>query len=412
MEGDWMPGDAERGSRDRAVDLPRLVGAVGRRIGWILIPTFLAFGLALVVVILVPPRYTGVAKILLENQESYYTRPDRAGPEPAPALDAEAVQSEAETILTPELARQAIARLSLAERPEFNQAVSTNPLAILLAMAGLGGAGAGASAETRVVDAFLARLTAFPVAKTRVLQIEFVSEDPELAARGANVVAQLFLAAQETAKRDSARAAAAWLAGQIDELRAKVADADAKVEKFPRGVRAAGRRQQHDRLRAAARRSHTQLATAKAAQSQTAARRAADARAAARATVATPRSSRSDELLRRYAEQRVTLKAQIAQEARTLLPGHPRMKELAAQLAGSTTRSRSLSTRRRAASRTTPVSPPPRSRASPTRSRRSPRSSPPAMSTRSRCARSNSMRIRRGTSSNPMSRNIARRPPA
>jgi succinoglycan biosynthesis transport protein ExoP len=38
--------------------------------------------------------------------------------------------------------------------------------------------------------------------------------------------------------------------------------------------------------------------------------------------------------LRRYAEQRVTLKAQIASESRTLLPGHPRMKELAAQLAG------------------------------------------------------------------------------
>ena len=41
-----------------------------------------------------------------------------------------------------------------------------------------------------------------------------------------------------------------------------------------------------------------------------------------------------DESLRRYAEQRVALKAQIAQESRTLLPGHPRMKELNAQLEG------------------------------------------------------------------------------
>ena len=41
-----------------------------------------------------------------------------------------------------------------------------------------------------------------------------------------------------------------------------------------------------------------------------------------------------DESLRRYVEQRVALKAQIAQESRTLLPQHPRMKELAGELAG------------------------------------------------------------------------------
>ena len=36
----------------------------------------------------------------------------------------------------------------------------------------------------------------------------------------------------------------------------------------------------------------------------------------------------NDESLRRYAESRVTLKAQIAELGRTMLPGHPRMKEL------------------------------------------------------------------------------------
>ena len=41
----------------------------------------------------------------------------------------------------------------------------------------------------------------------------------------------------------------------------------------------------------------------------------------------------NDESLRRYAETRVTLRAQIAELGRTMLPGHPRMKELQAQLA-------------------------------------------------------------------------------
>ena len=41
-----------------------------------------------------------------------------------------------------------------------------------------------------------------------------------------------------------------------------------------------------------------------------------------------------DDSLRRYVEQRVALKAQIAQKSRTLLPEHPRMKELNGELAG------------------------------------------------------------------------------
>ena len=41
-----------------------------------------------------------------------------------------------------------------------------------------------------------------------------------------------------------------------------------------------------------------------------------------------------DDSLRHYAESRVTLKSQIAEESRTLLPGHPRMRELSGQLAG------------------------------------------------------------------------------
>ncbi|MGA2793706.1 MAG: GumC family protein, partial [Roseiarcus sp.] len=334
MDGEWTEGDAASRGRDGAIDLPQLLHAIARRKWRIIVPTCAAFALALAVVILLPARYTGVAKVLLENQESYYTRPDKAGAEQAPTLDPEAVQSEAETITSPDLARKAIAKLDLVNRPEFNQAASTNPLSIALSILGLAGSASAQSGEARVVDAFLSRLTAFPVSKTRVLQIEFVSQDPELAARGANVVAQLFLEAQESAKKDEAKAASAWLAGKIDELRGKVAETDAKVENYraQSGLLAGGNNmtvpaQQLADLNA-------QMAAARSAQSA--------ALAKAQLLRAMLRDGRlsdvpelaKDESLRRYAEQRVALKAQIAQESRTLLPGHPRMKELAAQLAG------------------------------------------------------------------------------
>jgi uncharacterized protein involved in exopolysaccharide biosynthesis len=334
MDGEWTEGDAAGRARDSAIDLPQLLRAIARRKWGIIIPTCAAFALALAAVVVLPPRYTGVAKVLLENQESYYTRPDKAGAEQAPTLDAEAVQSEAETITSPDLARKAVAKLDLINRPEFNQAASTSPLSVVLSLLRLGGSPSARSGEDRIVDAFLSRLTAFPVAKTRVLQIEFVSEDPELAAHGANVVAQLFLEGQETAKQDEARAASAWLAAKIDELRGKVAEADAKAENYraQSGLLAGANNmtvpgQQLADLNA-------QMASARSTQSA--------ALAKAQLLRAMLRDGRlsdvpelaKDESLRRYAEQRVALKAQIAQESRTLLPGHPHMKELAAQLAG------------------------------------------------------------------------------
>jgi uncharacterized protein involved in exopolysaccharide biosynthesis len=205
---------------------------------------------------------------------------------------------------------------------------------LALAWSLLSGGGRASTVEDRVVEAFLARLDVFPVAKSRVLQIEFVSVDPALAARGANAVAELYLAEQEDAKKNEAKAASAWLSQKIEELRVKVADADAKVEAFRAnsGLLAAanGMTVPTQQLADIA----TQLATARAAQ--------ADAIAKAQALRTMMREGRLDEIpdaakdesLRHYVEQRVALKAQIALESRTLLPQHPTMKELNGELAG------------------------------------------------------------------------------
>ena len=89
-------------------------------------------GARIVAVTTTSPRYTGVAKVLLENQESYFTRPDKAvGNEPNADLDPEGVQSQAETVTTTELARKAVDQLQLAQRVEFNPPESTNPATIV-----------------------------------------------------------------------------------------------------------------------------------------------------------------------------------------------------------------------------------------------------------------------------------------
>ena len=329
--GDQDPG--ARASREDSIDLARLLQAVRARRSWIIVPTLAAFVAGLVFVTLVSPRYTAFTKVLLENEENYFTRPDKATLDLAAPYDPEAVQSEAEMIATADLARKAIAKLGLMENSEFNPAISRNPFSTLLSLLTDGPRRANA-VEDRVVESFLGRLTVFPILKSRVLQIEFSSADPALAARGANEVADLFLNEKEEAKQNQAKAAGAWLSGKIAQLRAKVAEADAKVEAFrsDSGLLAVANGMTAPSQQLAE--ITTQIASARAAQSAAAAKAQLLREMLRAGRLDAVPDFVKDESLRHYAETRVTLKSQIAEESGTLLPGHPRMRELTGQLAG------------------------------------------------------------------------------
>jgi uncharacterized protein involved in exopolysaccharide biosynthesis len=309
------------------VDAPRLMRELGRRKWSIILPTAAAAVLGYMVITVVPPRYTGIAKVLLENQESYLTRPDKALNDGAATLDDEAVQSAAEALSTPDLARKAIANLGVAGRAEFH------PSGIEYVVSALIGSSRPSAGDV-VVDSFLNHTTVFPVARSRVVQIEFSSQDPQLAARGANELAALFLDSREDAKKAEAKAAADWLGSRIEPLRAHVAEAEQALESFRSAsgllAGANGLTSPSQRLAELT----TQVATARAAQSA--------ARAKAESLRELIKSGRLDavadaaqnESLRRYAETRVTLKAQIAELSRTFGPEHPRMREAMGQLAG------------------------------------------------------------------------------
>lgn len=171
MSGDGLGEGGGSSAKVETIDFMRLSRALVRRKRWILGPTLVCFALALAFVVVVSPRYTGVAKVLLENQESYFTRPDKATADPGENFDDEGVQSQAETVATTELGRQAVAKLDLADRDEFNPKSPPSLLGFVLGLFG------GRPGPDRLVDAFLSRLTVFPVPKSRVLQIEFESAD-------------------------------------------------------------------------------------------------------------------------------------------------------------------------------------------------------------------------------------------
>ncbi|SIP92982.1 Uncharacterized protein involved in exopolysaccharide biosynthesis [Bosea sp. TND4EK4] len=315
------------------LDLSALWAAIKRHKLWILGPTLVALALSFVAVNIVTPRYTGEARILLESRSSFYTLPGQAG-DGAAQFDSEAVQSQVQVIMSRDLAREAIKRIGLVGNSEFDSgAGALSTLRKIAVLVGLGGHPADRSPEERVLEKYFDRLLVYPVGRSRIVSIEFTSRDPALAAKGANIIAETYLEFQEAAKADNARSASAWLSSTIEPLRKRVAEADAKVEAFrsANGLFAGPNNTSLDSQQLSD--LSSQLSQARSQQSEAQAKAGLIRDAIKQGRTFEIPDVANNELVRRLIEQRVTLRAQIAAESRSLLPGHPRIKELSAQLA-------------------------------------------------------------------------------
>jgi uncharacterized protein involved in exopolysaccharide biosynthesis/Mrp family chromosome partitioning ATPase len=308
--------------------------ALARKRSWIIVPTVLAAALSITAVNMITPRYKSEARILIDGRENIFLRPNGERAEDRNALDAEAVTSQVQLLLSRDLARDIIKKNKLAALPEFDPVLrGFSPLKSLLALIGIGRDPVSLTPEERVLDAYYERFAAYAVDKSRVIVIEFQSRDPDLAAQVANSIADGYLVLQQGARRDQAKSAGQWLSGEIESLRRKVADAESRVEDFRSGSslfvgtnNTTLSNQQMGEL-------NTQLNNARALKS--------DAESKARLIREMLQSGKpiesaevlNSELIRRLSEQRVTLRAQLAEQSSTLLDNHPRIKELKAQLA-------------------------------------------------------------------------------
>jgi len=316
------------------LDLRVIWQAIVARKRVILIPTLVVALLAIVIVNLITPLYKSESRVLIDGRENVFLRPTGERADERNTVDPEAVASQVQLLLSRDLARMVIKQNKLSERPEFDPVLSgVSPVKMLLGLFGIGRDPFRMTPEERVLDAYYDRLTAYAVDKSRVMVVEFQSRDPELAASVANSIVDNYLVLQQAARKQQAKAASQWLSGEIDGLRKKVAEAESRAEEFrSKSSLFVGTNnttlsnQQLGEL-------NTQLNNARAMKS--------DAESKARLIREMLKSGRpieasevlNSELIRRLSEQRVTLRAQLAEQSSTLLGGHPRIKELRAQIA-------------------------------------------------------------------------------
>ena len=177
---------------DAELDLPALGSALWRKKWKILGPTILVGLLALVVVQLITPRYMSESRVLIEARDNIYLRPD-ADKDPADrsVIDEQAVTSQVQLVLSRDLARDVIAKLKLGELPEFDPVLAgISPIKAILGRLGIIKDPMSMTPEERVLAAYYDRLTAYAVEKSRVIVIDFQSENPDLAAKVANAIAE------------------------------------------------------------------------------------------------------------------------------------------------------------------------------------------------------------------------------
>ncbi len=315
------------------LDLRSLGLALWHKKWRIIFPTLIVGALAVFVVNSMTPVYRSEAKISVEGRESVFLRPEAEKSVERAAADQEAIATQVQILQSRDIARQVIRELKLTERPEFDPVLNgVSSTSAFLSAFGVGRDQLKMSPEERAMEAYFARLSVSAVERSRVITVTFQSGDPELAAKVVNAIVDAYLRQTQIAKQEQIKSASAYLLSEIEQLRKTVQEAESKVEDFRAksnlfmgsNSTALGTQQLGELT--------TQLAAARA--------QKADIDSRSRMIRDMLKSGKgvesadivNSDLLKRLVEQRVLLRAQLAEQSSTLLGRHPRIQELNAQI--------------------------------------------------------------------------------
>ena len=317
---------------DGETDMRGLGRAVWQKKGRILAVTLIVTAAAFVVVNAITPQYRSESRVLLEARENVFLRAaaDKNGGD-RNTIDPEAVASQIQVVLSRDLARDVIQKQKLADNPEFERGAQS-PISGLLNLFGIGRDRSKMSREERTLEAYYEHLNVQQVPSSRVILIDFSSANAQLAADVANVIAEGYLHMQQTARLDQTRAAGSWLAGEIEKMRKKLTEAEDKVEQYRAKTNLFVGTNNTSLPNQQLTEINSQIAAARG--------RQADLEARAQQLRSLIRSGKTinssdianSETMRRLVEQRIALRAQLAEQSTTLLSQHPRIKELKAQI--------------------------------------------------------------------------------
>lgn len=320
------------------IEMSSIFSALRRALPKLLAVAAVFGGLTYAGLMTIAPKYQSLAELQIVAKSPGGNFSDKGGTTSESVtvkVDKEAINTHVRALQSADLVTKIADQMELREKKEFNSALGPIDLFdTLTRLVGVGGPRPGESERDRVLNALLKNIEVYSTKESRAIGLRVTSVNPELAADIANRLAETYrtsLAATATQEVDDQQKV---LQGKIDKLSPEVAAAETEVERyrgeinvFKGGSQNTGlNEQQLSELTA-------ELTKAKAARSEADARAtAAREMAKAGAADALPDVQKSP-LMQNLVQQRVRIERQISELSATLLPAHPRMKQLNTELA-------------------------------------------------------------------------------
>ncbi len=314
-----------------AINLAHVMRAVLRRLPVLALIAGLVGAATAVILSAMAPQY--LSQVQLKIRGSTGTNP---GSDAAGLPDKEAVGTHVRGLMSTELALKMSKALDLTRRSEFNAALEPDDVyGRTLRSFGVGGPKPGETDEDRLMQAYFKAVRAYPVRETRAIIVDCTSSNAKFSATCANTLASLYrdslrgrAVVENSDMRSTLAPEVARLTRETSEAESQAAEFRGKANLFQGSAQATQLKdQQLSELSA-------ELTRAATARGDADARAQAAREMSARGLAAANPDVQKSALIPRMEEQRVTLERQIAELSATLLPGHPRMKQLNSELSG------------------------------------------------------------------------------
>lgn len=318
------------------IDVAALFRAVSKRKVGIALLALAAGVVTFAGLLFVTPQYTSEARILIEREDNTYKRPAALQNSAVRRVqtDMESVASQVQVLLSRDLAAGAVKALNLENDPEFNNNAGASTLwSNISQMFGIDRRSSNLAIQKRVLDAFQDRLNVYQIKGSHVIAISFRSRNPQTAAKAANTLAEFYLTWQQNEKLEQTKEASAWLSTQISQLTKTVEQADIKAEKFRSASGLLEGRQNITLNAQQLSELNSQLIIAKAQRADAVARAELIKKMLKeKGDVAAAADVLKSPLIQNLLEQRVQVQRTLAEFSATLLPSHPRLKQLNSEL--------------------------------------------------------------------------------
>lgn len=315
---------------DVRMDMGAMLGAVISRWFRILLITAVLCAATYGLLLFVPKTYEASASILVEPRNNAFTG-TVTGAQPSSIPVESTISSQIELIKSRDTLRPVIEAIKLADVPEFNGTEVSSPIDRLMRI--LGRTPSAQSVEETVLRNLAERLSVVRERDSAFISVIVRSENPELAAELANAIAQAHVQRRAALSLSDTAGASVWLEAEIVKMRQRVEAAEQKVAEF---------RVDNDLFTGT---NNTRIvdqqlseisAQITAAQGR---RNTAQSRAtlimglldAGQAIDGVP-SVRDSQVIQQLSQTKATLQGERAQKLATLLPNHPSVQALTAQI--------------------------------------------------------------------------------